>query len=195
MWREKGQVFPLGTGVPVTQPVLAAGPVRIQSPGLPAVGTHCHSGFVFARSGMQRNIPVIVCYLWGWGGGGCVCVALGWQSSHKVSRHSWFGNSATESGVLASVYLGPGVGLTGLAHKPGIGQASASGIKEGNWLGLPAARWLAPAPFRGGLGVAVEVFQCLGRGSVCLLPVSPARPGPSGIAKNELLLEENISYM
>lgn len=41
----------------------------------------------------------------------------------------------------------------------------------------------------------MEIFQCLGRGSVCLLPVSTARPEPSGIAKNELLLEENIPYM
>lgn len=32
-----------------------------------------------------------------------VCGEVGWQPSHKVSRHSWFGNSAMESGMLASL--------------------------------------------------------------------------------------------
>lgn len=49
-----------------TDCVLAAGPVRIQSPELPAMGTHCHSGFVFARSGCLLHLRL----RWWWV---CVC--------------------------------------------------------------------------------------------------------------------------
>lgn len=158
-------------------------------------------GFVFARSGMQRHIPVMVHYIWGWGGAGGVCSGrMGWQSSHKVSRHPWVRNSAVDGGTLASCCvwslvsgLGPWCQADQVGtHSLGWGRLLPQTLRKGT--GYPswnsahrlAEHWLALAPFRGRLGIAVESLQCLGYGSVSHLPPRNARPEPSGTAKNEL---------
>lgn len=93
--------------------------------------------FVFARSRMWCHIPVTVCYVrlkwWWW-------VWVGWQSSHEMSRHSWFRNSATESGMLASVYL---------SLVPGLGP-----LCQADHVGIHSLEWarLLPQTLRKGVG-------------------------------------------